>query len=279
MAEYIIQKAVSMSAVVKGKRQSLEAYGASFDAYYKYDGCCAILSNGSTQSRTGERYQCLDGVAQDLFSKYPNLVFIGEAWWPGKDQFNLISGAFRRQCVNLDLLFMVHDILTTAEFDAGHSPIGYSERMTRADLDNAPRRVFPPTRLPAGTYGCPQKVCNQLADEGGYDGLILADPNGTWTVGRGTTGEKVKIKRELSFDLTVLEVNTAIGGKTGRTVYKLVVDFKGQRLGVGSGVPHKASEVPKVGDIVEVVAMDYSSEGLLREPRFKGVRFDKLSAD
>ena len=56
-------------------------------------------------------------------------------------------------------------------------------------------------------------------------------------------------------------------------------DFRGKRLGVGSGVPHKQEDVPPVGSIVEVVAMDYSSDGLLREPRFKGVRFDKTQPD
>lgn len=57
------------------------------------------------------------------------------------------------------------------------------------------------------------------------------------------------------------------------------MEFQGKRLGVGSGVPHKLEDVPKVGDIVEVEAMDLSGDGLLREPRFKGIRFDKLEPD
>lgn len=131
----------------------------------------------------------------------------------------------------------------------------------------------------AGDYGNAQDKCNALVDEGGYDGLILRDPNAGWAVGAGTEGAIIKIKRKLSFDLRVVEVNTAVGEKTGRTVYKLVVEFRGLRLGVGSGVPHKFDDVPVVGDIVEVEAMDYSSDGLLREPRYKGTRHDKVAPD
>ena len=123
-------------------------------------------------------------------------------------------------------------------------------------------------------------LTSQLVDDPeGYDGLILADPEGTWTAGRGTTGEKVRLKKTLSFDLRVTGVHEGVGEKTGRAVYTLTVDYKGKSLGVGSGLPHDFDRVPKVGDIVEIHAMDYSSDGLLREPRYKGIRFDKEQAD
>lgn len=277
--EYIIQKAVEISKVVKKNRKTLAEYGETYDAYRKYDGCCAVLMDGQTLSRTGESYQCLNDIAEFLDEQCPGLVFIGEAWWPGPDQFNLISGAFRRQERNERLEFRIHDIIPRADFEAGHCPIPFKERMRLLPNSTFGDRIQPATGWDAGTYGCPQEKCNDLVAIGGYDGLVLRDPNGTWTVGSGTTGEIIKVKRKLSFDLRVLEVNTAIGEKTGRTVYKLVVDFKGERLGVGSGVPHKEAYVPKVGDIVEVEAMDYSSDGLLREPRYKGTRFDKIKAD
>lgn len=279
MPEYIIQKAVAPSAVRKASRLTLEEYGQRFDAYRKYDGCCAVMAGGFCYSRTGEGYISMSSVAEDLYDLYPDLVFIGEAWWPGKDQFNLISGVFRRGKLSRDLLLIVHDILTVGEFENGRSDVPFWLRMNRVDEGALPDRVRIAEGWAAGSYGCPQELCNRLVDEGGYDGLILRDPHGTWTRGSGTSGEIVKIKRELSFDLRVLEVNTAVGEKTGRTVYKLVVDFRGKRLGVGSGVPHKQEDVPPVGSIVEVVAMAYSSDGLLREPRFKGVRFDKTQPD
>lgn len=294
MADYIIQKAVNADTVKKKLQRSLEEYGRTFLAQSKYDGCCAVLrrdedvsltvhSDSRTLgfSRTGEYYPSLSLIADELETAFGGrYVFIGEAWWPGKDQFSLISGDFRRQQPSERLRLIVNDILTHEEFEAGFSPVPYRERRRRVDwADYGLERVEPCATWAPGTYGCPQAMCNQLVELGGYDGLILRDPEGTWTRGRGTTGEIVKIKRVLSYDLRVLEVNTVPGAKTGRPVHKLVVDFNGKRLGVGSGVPHDIADCPVVGDIVEVEAMDLSSEGLLREPRFKGIRYDKLEAD
>jgi ATP-dependent DNA ligase len=280
--EYIIHKAVEIAKVKKKLQRPIEWYSRNFWAFRKYDGCCAILKDGKTFSRTGEEYQCLNGIADFLHQDYPELVFIGEAWWPGKDQFNLISGEFRRQCISDKLLFMIHDIIPREYFDRGRCDIPFKDRES-ALVDGIDgecnNRIQLAQGWGAGEYGNAQDKCNALVDEGGYDGLILRDPNAGWAVGAGTDGAILKIKRKLSFDLRVVEVNTAVGEKTGRTVYKLVVDFKGLRLGVGSGVPHKAEDVPAIGDIVEVEAMDYSSDGLLREPRYKGTRFDKLAAD
>lgn len=279
--EYIIQKAVEIAKVKKKLQLTVEEYSARYWAFRKYDGCCAILMDGKTFSRTGEEYRCLDQVARFLQGQHPSYVFIGEAWWPGKDQFNLISGAFRRLQENDELLFMIHDIIPREDFDAGYCPEAFSDRMAEfGHLDGMfGDRIQLVKGWGAGLYGNAQDKCNELVDEGGYDGLVLRDPNGIWSVGSGTTGEIIKIKRKLSFDLRVLEVNTVKGEKTGRDVYKLVVEFQGKRLGVGSGLPHDLADVPAVGNIVEVEAMDYSSDGLLREPRYKGIRFDKLTAD
>lgn len=279
--EYIIHKAVEIAKVKKKLQKTVEEYSATYWSFRKYDGCCAILMDGKTFSRTGEEYQCLNDISEYLLAEAPSYVFIGEAWWPGKDQFNLISGAFRRQQRNDDLLFIIHDIIPREDFDRGRCDIPFKDREgDHAYLDGLYNgRVQLAQGWGAGDYGNAQSKCNELVDEGGYDGLILRDPDAGWAVGAGTDGAIIKIKRKLSFDLKVLEVNTAIGGKTGRTVYKLVVEFQGLRLGVGSGLPHDPADVPVVGDIVEVEAMDYSSDGLLREPRYKGIRHDKLQPD
>lgn len=300
MADYIVQKAVAPEKVVKKNRRTIEELALTHEAQTKNDGCCAVVflpSSGHSpfvQSRTGEEYISLDGVARDMAAFFANevachdggLVIIGEAWWPGKGEFNQISGEFRRGKESDKLCLVINDCLTVAEFNAGFTDVPYWQRMARID-QKAHTFLRPPygarfgvvSRYSPGTYGDPRNLCNQLVDAGGFDGLILRDPNAGWKRGSGTEGGIIKLKRELSYDLRVTEVNTAKGEKTGRTVYKLVVDFKGKPLGVGSGVPHKLEDVPKVGDIVEVCAMDYSSDGLLREPRYKGIRYDKIEPD
>lgn len=296
--EYIIQKAVAPEKVVKANRKTIDEMALTHEAQTKNDGCCAVVHlsklgkdnyQSYTESRTGEEYVSMREVERQMLSffeteidLYNGLVIIGEAWWPGKDQFNLISGEFRRGKESDRLCLVINDCLTMAEFERGYTDVPYWQRMERINYrvqTSDQTRFHMVWRGEPGNYSDPRDLCAQLVDQGGYDGLILRDPNAGWKRGSGTEGGIIKLKRELSFDLRVTEVNTAVGEKTGRTVYKLVVDFRGKALGVGSGVPHKLEDVPKVGDIVEVCAMDYSSDGLLREPRYKGIRYDKLKPD
>jgi len=296
--DYIIQKAVEFSKVKKKLATEIDL--ATYEQQAKYDGCCAILKfdyNGQylgCWSRTGERYVSMDSIGQsmsvykrencpsglrafDKLGPFAGVAVIGEAWWTGKGEFNNISGAFRRGVVNDRLLFAINDVIDLNGFHDGRDNRPYSERTENYRSIKDGRFFFADRWAPGSSD--PQERCNQLVQTGGYDGLVLRDLNGTWTVGSGNTGEIIKIKQKLSFDLKVLEVNCVKGEKTGRDVYKLVVDFRGMALGVGSGVPHKLADVPVVGQIVEVEAMDYSSDGLLREPRFKGIRYDKIVAD
>lgn len=291
MADYIIQKAVGIDKVKKSNRLSVESYGALYEAQHKYDGCCAVIKlptcgEPEVFSRTGERYVSLDGVAEELHQrlfderfKHGGLVLIGEAWWPGKDQFSQISGEFRRGQRSDRLQLILNDVLTAEEFERGASDVPYFDRKWRVQGHLGDRTSWA-TAYPPGSYGCPQALCNELVEMGGFDGLILRDLAGTWERGSGTTGEIVKIKRVLSFDLRVVDMEGGKGKHEGR-MGALVVDFNGQKLRVGTGFTDAQRDTPEqfVDAIVEVEAMDYSSDGLLREPRFKGVRYDKLQAD
>ncbi|WCA46222.1 DNA ligase [Caulobacter phage DCM] len=294
---YVVQKAVGPDKVVKPNRKTIEYMAEHYEAQSKNDGCCAVVylpGDGGygevfVQSRTGEDCLSMKAQAEELYRDFleggllrdGGLYVIAEAWWPGKDQFSEISGAFRKKSEQRPRLqFVVNDILTEEEFERGYSDQAYHARMGRAEgVQPSVNSWLYTARYAPGTYGDPRDLCAQYVDRGGYDGIILRDPNAGWKRGSGTEGGIIKLKRELSFDLRVKEVKVGVGEKTGRDVYSLVVGFDGRDLGVGSGLPHDLSQVPKVGDIVEVVAMDYSSDGLLREPRYKGIRHDKLAPD
>jgi ATP-dependent DNA ligase len=282
MAEYIIQKAVNIDKVLKKRRLTIEEYGKRFLAQHKYDGCYAVVDvdAGVVRSRTGEFVRSMPHVVEELRAQgYAGHVVMGEAWTEGYD-FSVLSGMFRTHAPQPDLGFVVFDILTNEEWGAGETSVPYRIRwLKRPWVPNASGKVSLARTYPPGSYGHPQALCDDLVKRGGYDGLILRDPEGGWKVGSGTTGEIVKVKRKLSFDLRVTAVHVDVGAKTGRPVYSLSVDFRGRELRVGSGMPHNLSECPTVGNIVEVEAMDHSSDGLLREPRLKGIRYDKLEPD
>ena len=321
MAEYIVHKAVELSKVRAKRRAELSAPGfleAHYIAQPKFDGCNLVIevhedNSGDrwtyAYSRTGEPIKSV-GHIEIALATLPGLdygVYLGEAWCPDAE-FNEISGWFRRQEADEEtcrLQFAVFDALTIQEWDAGFSDVPYEQRANRiAALTHVKQGAAPVWS--AGSFGriaetwqntTAQDVCNKLVEAGGYDGLILRDPQGQWRKGdRGTGGEIIKIKRKLSFDLRVTGVEEGKGKHTGR-VGALLVDFNGQTLRVGTGFsddernrwwaarngphrnPHYCSSDQIIGAIVEIEAMDYSSDGLLREPRLKGLRLDKTEPD
>lgn len=283
--EYIIQKAFHIDAVPKKYQRDYSNYMQ----LAKYDGCCAILLFNAEgeylgcKSRTGEDYVSMDEVGQAMQATgmFKDVAIIGEAWWPGKGQFNLISGEFRRGVPSGNLRLAIHDAIPLADFRSGTCSTGWWNRFAEywyaLEEYGINHRFFAAQLWSAGSDD-PQQRCNSLVNLGGFDGLVLKDPDGTWEVG-AKTPEILKVKAIVTLDLPVLEVNVVKGEKTGRDVYKLVVEYNGKRLGVGSGVPHLPGDVPNVGDIVEIAAMMESSDGLLREPRFKAIRFDKATGD
>jgi DNA ligase-1 len=126
----------------------------------------------------------------------------------------------------------------------------------------------------------------QLKDQGGYDGAVLRDIDAPYKVGRCRNGEVVKIKPLLELDLLVLGCELAKGEKTGKNTAALVVRYKdGKPCRVSTGL--KQAEVDSIhedpaawkGRIIAVEAMAETEDGLLREPRYKGVRYDKAAPD
>lgn len=296
---YIIHKAVEFGKISAALRKRnkwaiVDDLSTVYAAQYKYDGCNVVMDTRVTDkvlSRTGESYTSMAYQASLAADRYQGLVLLGEAWREGSP-FNLVSGEFRRGQPS-QLQLRVFDALTYREWDQGYSDAAWQDRFLRfqelyiqgesvADLYIKPASTFNP-----GTYGPAQTFCNQLvgdANNSYYDGLILRDPQGTWTKGAsGTTGEIVKVKRVMSFDLRVIGVQPGQGKLEGMAG-ALLVNYYGKTLSVSGGTFAERKmwlDDPGsiIGRIIEVEAMDYSSDGLLREPRNKGIRFDKLKAD
>lgn len=289
---YLCHRAVDRRKVTPKARRdalTLEYLAANYAAETKHDGCQAIVKlypRGGVEvvSRTGEVYVAPLPAARVLAAqcaaevdRWGGLVVFCEAWWPGKDQFPEISGEFRRHAESLRLQLVPFDAVSLAEFQAGHSPRTFEER--RKSLPTlAPSQIVHPERFEPGTYDA-QALANRYVKLGGYDGLVLKRLDGTWTQDKKSGDEVIKIKAEVSLDLLVVDVKTGTGEKTGRPVYTITVEYKGVRSDVGSGMPHDLASVPKVGDIVEVLCMEVNKDGHLREPRYKGIRFDKDQPD
>lgn len=297
MANELVHKAVELSKVKVAQRKVLEQEGyleQNYIALRKYDGCCCIIlahdiDNIQILSRTGEEVKSMDHIKEGLAwqmlynvsLRSGGFVLFGEAHVKGLP-FAEISGLFRRQYAAPNLAFVPWDSVALSEYNSGRSFRPFKERLSflHRNFGDIVAHSYNP-----GTYGKAQDLCNLLVAEGGYDGLILKDPNGYWIQGPGTGGQSIKVKQKLSFDLRVTGVEEGLGRNNGK-VGRLTVSYHGKALGVGTGLSDAqraawwgagASEI--IGQIVEVEAMGFSSEGLLREPRLKGIRYDKTKAD
>lgn len=283
--DYLIMKAVEhVKLPVKFKKQ-YPTLGHLRDAGWwlqrKYDGCFGIATSTQMRSRTGEDYTKSCGHIVELIE--PGYVVLGEVWHPGLP-FPTISGDFRRGEPSPHLMFIVNDILTQEEFDTGFSDVEYALRMGRQD-DAVPmmaesRSVFQEAEtFLDDTWSNALDEAVRWKNEGGYDGAILRDPEGTWTRGTVKNGEIIKVKPVMSLDVMILNVTEAVGEKTGRPVYTITVTYKGMLSDVGSGMPHTLPADLVPGAIAEVECMGLTEDGRLREPRFKGIRHDKVAAD
>lgn len=308
MSDYIVHKAVNLDKVKKNVLKIIGEPGY-LDQHYmgqaKYDGCSVVFiltvagQADQVLSRTGERVrsmECMLPYMQRLFAEqvmdHGGVTVLGEAWHP-ELSFATISGKFRQHDPAPELEVRVFDVLTAEEWEKGSSVVFYRDRLVRVlkplytltENIRAAVTHFTPKTTGFDTW---QGWCNHLVSKGGYDGVIVRDPVGMWQVGSGTNGEIIKVKRVLSFDLRVTGMEEGKGKHAGR-MGALVVDFQGKPLRVGTGFTddercamwgscdHMSDGV--IGMIAEIEAMDYSEDGLLREPRFKGIRFDKLETD
>lgn len=293
MAKYGILKAVEHSKTSAKFRKQYPTLGALEVAGWwlqrKYDGCfgmAVIRAAGGSQmlSRTFEDYTASCGhildelreAADNQSGGWDDFVVLGEVWHPDLS-FPTISGKFRKRATS-ELGFMANDLLppelvTTAP---------YAERFENLQA-LLPYMVGASTGVVEtfGSYGWAdaEHMARTWVAEGGYDGAILRDPNAPYTIEEAKAGQIVKVKPTLSLDLRVTGHSVEPGAKTGRAVVTLEVDYRGVKSWVGSGVPHDLRITEVHGRIVEVECLGLTEDGKLREPRFKGVRHDKLEPD
>lgn len=303
MADYIVHKAVEHSALSAKVKASLEQT-YQWVLSPKYDGCHAVFlfdegKHVVTLSRTGEHVQSMPNIASDLLHVYGHLLksgrwaICGEAWAPGVE-FNVISGWFRKQSPVLDLHFVPFDIVEwepntdTSSFPPAHlgSDARYSARCN-ALLDQQGcgyHRIILPRFLPlSGTFSevLPQAVSyakeHKQRTDSFFDGAVLAQAAGTYTVGAGKGGEFIKIKPLLSVSVVCVGYDTSTGEKTGKATGCLLFKYNGhmaQRVATGL-TQEQVENLPQfVGKTIEVEAMGITVNGFLREPRFKGIRDD-----
>ncbi len=248
----------------------------------KYDGCLAIITPEGVVTRTGEAISSIPQCREDAAKLLPDHVIFGEVYkfdTPFKD----ISGAFRRHKPQPSLFVMVFDAVPFDDWKAGKCDKPYIERYTA--LKDAWLRTPTASLIvaPALDLGAPQGFANAMVRKGGHDGAIIRRKAAPWTKGASKNGEAIKVKPVQSLDL---EVHGWFRGK-GKHAQRaggITALYRGVQTDVGTGfTDREREEIASAGQapcgIAEVEFMELTADGKLREPRFKGWRYDKSEPD
>lgn len=248
----------------------------------KYDGCLAIITPDGVITRTGEAITSIPQCLEDAAKLLPDHVIFGEVY-KYDTPFKEISGAFRRHKPQSGLFVMVFDAVPFADWKAGKCDKPYIERYTA--LKDAWLRTPTASLIvaPALDLGAPQGFANAMVRQGGYDGAIIRRKDAPWTTGASKNGEAMKVKPVQSLDL---EVHSWFKGK-GKHANRaggITVLYRGVQTDVGTGfTDREREEIAAAGQapcgIAEVEFMELTADGKLREPRFKGWRYDKTEPD
>lgn len=248
----------------------------------KYDGCLAIIKPDGVITRTGEAISSIPQCREDAAKLLPDHVIFGEVYkyaTPFKD----ISGAFRRHKPQSGLLVVVFDAVPFDDWKAGKCDKPYIERYTA--LKDAGWRTPTASLIvaPALHLGAPQGFANAMVRQGGYDGAILRRKDAPWTTGASKNGEAIKVKPVQSLDLAVHGWFRG-KGKHAERAGGITVLYRGVQTDVGTGfTDREREEIASAGQapcgIAEVEFMELTADGKLREPRFKGWRYDKAEPD
>jgi DNA ligase-1 len=187
-----------------------------------------------------------------------------------------------------DAVLHLFDVITLAEFEAGVSTEAQSKRSDKlyywhkANKDALPNVAVVGHELvdldtPEGKQRF--KDINAAAIDGGYEGIMIKDPNAGYECKRSASWLKLKPFIEVSLTVTAVEEGTGKNvGKLGALVCEGVDDGRTISVNVGSGfsddnrVAYWASREEAIGKIVEVRAdaITQNQDGTysLRFPRF-----------
>lgn len=313
--KYNILKAVEFDACsAKFKKEHGSAQALLSKGWWvqpKYDGCfgkayiAERLEDCYMVSRTDEPVRSCDHILRVLHKKHTYArapfpaVYLGEVWTE-KEPFPKISGAFRQHAPAPWLGFMVNDVLhgdmncrymTSGDSYAHRYSAAWGVCILMPELwEVRITSVFNVIKCPQLSNFNVHDYAVSLKNSGSYDGAIMRDPSAPYAPVVAKEGQIVKVKPSMSLDLEVgathaEQRDTKLGGHL--TVFHRAGGPLGDMITthVGSGVTQAmCAEIMSVegafiGQIAEIEFMGYTEDGHLREPRFKGWRYDKLKPD
>lgn len=260
----------------------------------KYDGvfCIAKMINEEVYifSRTGKEFLSMNHlkpVFKEIFfiNEFKDCLLFFEAYIPDTNQ-EIISGYCRdMQNQHQELKAVVHDIVPMDVY-SGEANLEYSTRfmnIRRLYSDSYNSSIILPITITAYGYKEISDFVERVWSRNG-EGVVIKSMAASYQRGK-RNGTLMKLKRGESFDLEVIDIIEGTGKYVGM-VGKLVCRFKDNKnVIVGTGFTDNLREIwfknPSlvIGKIVQINALAITKNGVLREPAYKGIRYDKVEPD
>lgn len=249
------------------------------------DNECHILS------RTGEEYTSLEHLKPFLCALSTDMqseVIIFEAYAKGVPQPTISGWCRDTKKQHLEVEAYIHDAMTLDEFISKELAEPY---YSRADFlrYHMTQHSYHHLHLVDQHRITNEKALFSMAESiwaAGGEGVVARPEFAAYYPGKRNQ-YMVKLKKGVSFDLKVVALEEGTGKYKGCTGKLVCQDRNGKKIKVGSGLSDEQRRTwwspfgydCVIGKIVQIDAMAVSTKGVLREPRFKGIRTDKTEVD
>lgn len=252
----------------------------------KYDGVYCLYHDGHIYGKIGEEYTSMQHLVNE-FSQVENLkghVVIFEAYIPNTPE-PIISGKCRdTKEQHTDVIAMVHDVLTESEFLDGNGR-DFQTRVWFSPEYNIPQseHIKVVEHFEVATKEELLDFTQKIWERGG-EGVVARELISQYKPG-SRNKEMFKLKKTVSFDLKCVAVEEGTGKDEGTLGVIICEDKNGKTVRCYNGF--SAAERASlwnynnliVGKIVRIDGMELTHNGVIREPRYGGIRFDKKIAD
>lgn len=251
--------------------------GTEFWLTQKLNGTRATYYKGKLYARSGVPYEGLDHIINELdILSHGDLVFDGELTLKNRDgisdneAFRIATGIINSDAENkIEICYTIFDNVNTWRFEENNDTSSYSAR--RAFLDHVSEQISEfglsnVSVLPVLYHGTDQSQIDVLLDQ-----MVREDKEGLMVnldvpYQRKRHRGILKVKRFYTMDLPIIRCEEGAGRLSG-TLGALVVDYKGNEIGVGSGFSDEQR--------MTFWAMRKELPGTLCEVKYKEVSQDK----
>ena len=270
--------------------------GTEFWLTQKLNGTRATFHQGRLRARSGAEYKGLDHITNEInFVALAGFVLDGELTLREKgdlsdnEAFREATGIINSENVDkTTICYTIFDIIPSENFDKSQDSITYSVRRIILDeLDKSLKKdnAQNVSVLPVLYHGTDQSQIPTLLDkmvEEDKEGLMV---NLDVPYKRKRHSGILKVKRFYTMDLPIIRCVEGTGRLEGM-LGAMVVDFKGNEVGVGTGFSDEQrvsfwdDRDNLVGKLCEIKYKEVSSdkktgEESLQFPVFVGIRDDK----